>query len=77
MVAATALILSNSPVAVATSFAENKTSDAGTQSAIQLGNQMVDFKPAAIDQSIYGNSLKNPTLRISGNQLTDWTIRPT
>lgn len=56
VLAATALILSNSPVAVMTAFAENQA-DTGTQPAVQQENKAVDVK-SSIDQSIYGNLLK-------------------
>lgn len=71
VLAATTLILSNSPVSVMTAFAENQT-DTGTQSAVQQENKSIDVK-SSIDQSIYGNLLKNPTLQIADGRITDWT----
>lgn len=64
VVAATALILSNSSVAVVTAFGEGQTN-------VQQKDK------TTIDQSVYGNLLKNSKLKITENQLTDWTIRPT
>lgn len=71
VLAATALILSNSPVAVMTAFAENQA-DTGAQPAVQQENKSIDVK-SSIDQSIYGNLLKNPTLQIADGRITDWT----
>ena len=76
VLAATALILSNSPVAVMTAFAEGEGQTDIQQPVVQQEQQRVEAK-SSIDQSVYGNLLKNPTLRISDNQLTDWTIHPT
>ncbi|EGO8326745.1 hypothetical protein E0T50_002692 [Enterococcus faecalis] len=76
VLAATALILSNSPVAVMTAFAEGEGQVDVQQPVVSQEQQAVESK-SSIDQSIYGNLLKNPTLRITDNQLTDWTIRPT
>ncbi|HCT9166128.1 TPA: hypothetical protein OUB70_001692 [Enterococcus faecalis] len=71
VLAATALILSNSPVAVMTAFAENQA-DTGAQPAVQQENKSIDVK-SSIDQSIYGNLLKNSTLQIANGRITDWT----
>ena len=55
VLAATALILSNSPVAVVTAFAENQAdSEVQLQPVIEQENKMVEAK-STIDQSIYGN----------------------
>ncbi|NFA64812.1 hypothetical protein EUZ69_12735 [Enterococcus faecalis] len=70
VLAATALILSNSPVAVMTAFAENQA-DTGAQ-AVQQENKSIDVK-SSIDQSIYGNLLKNSTLQIADGRITNWT----
>lgn len=71
VLAATALILGNSPIAFVTAFADNQM-DLGVQPVAQQENESVKVNPV-IDQSIYGNLLKNPTLQISNNRVTDWT----
>ncbi|EHQ9041247.1 hypothetical protein KI121_002596 [Enterococcus faecalis] len=76
VLAATAMILSNSPVAVMTAFAEGQEDLSIQQAVVQQEKQAVEVQ-SSIDQSIYRNLLKNPTLRINDNQLTDWIIRPT
>ncbi|MDD0851425.1 toxin Cry1Ac domain D-VI-related protein, partial [Enterococcus faecalis] len=73
VLAATALILSNSPVSVVTAFAENQAnSEVQLQPIVQQEKQTVEVK-STIDQSIYGNLLKNPTLQIADGRITDWT----
>lgn len=85
LVAATALILSNSPVAFVTTFAEGKTNvqqenvtsflegelETEVQSSVQQENKNTEAK-TTIDQSIYGNLLKNPTMKREGNTLPGW-----
>ena len=63
-------------MAIMTAFVEGEGQVDVQQPVVSQEQQAVESK-SSIDQSIYGNLLKNPTLRITDNQLTDWSIRPT
>ena len=71
VLAATALILSNSPVAVMTAFAEGEGQVDVQQPVVSQEQQAVESK-SSIDQSIYGNLLENPTMKREGNTLPGW-----
>ncbi|MEB8146544.1 toxin Cry1Ac domain D-VI-related protein [Enterococcus faecalis] len=58
VLAATALILSNSPVVVMTAFAEGQEDASIQQSVVQQEKQAVEVQ-SSIDQSIYGDLLKD------------------
>ncbi|SDN89388.1 hypothetical protein SAMN04487774_11283 [Enterococcus faecalis] len=58
VLAATALILSNSPVAVMTAFAEGQ-GDAGVQQPVVQQEKQAVAVQSSIDQSIYGDLLKD------------------
>ncbi|MDD0851139.1 hypothetical protein PTB14_12010 [Enterococcus faecalis] len=72
VLAATALILSDSPFAVVTAFAENQA-DTGAQLVVQPENQMIDAK-STIDQSYYENRVQNLGFVVNNNQFENWNV---
>ena len=83
--AATALILSGSPLSVMQAFAEETPQIASPTPVQDNSSKATTQKEATtnttqgtqIDQSIYGNLLKNPTLQVENNTIPNWSVATT
>lgn len=70
--AAMLFVLNNSFFSTVPVFAKDQVE---SEANVQNKEKLKEVK-SAIDQKVYGNLLKNPTLQINGTTLTDWKIRP-
>lgn len=72
VVAATALILSNSPMAVVTALAESQI-DGEIQTKVEQENKNMEVK-AMIDESRYGNRVQDLDFIVNNNQFEKWNL---